>query len=324
MGLFNFGKSQEDNQQTTAIKTELDALENRLHTFLAKLDERLDMLLAGFVEEAPAIMKEDDRFGQAYYRFSSAMKGQAGNMREKVHEVINNQIAPVFSLYTDTLSAGTDGYRMVYDWRNRCADKALQWEEEMQRRVDEAVELVERKDYEPIFREMMNTYRLQCRSVNCKQCGASLNIQQVYYYSAYVACGFCQSQNIFEPGTSARDLEQIARKLAEQRSRHFLDAHEQRKREEQDLYMQMHELQLKLSHQERAAKSGPTYSQLLALNAKRIQAENEAPELLDKYYRSIFDELTILLPDLKEHHDKFFSSLQANYQRYQSKRETNL
>jgi len=324
MGLFNFGKSQEDKQQTAALQSELDALETRLNSFLSKLDERLDVLLTGFIEEAPAIMKEDDRFGQSYYRFSSAMKGQAGNMREKVQEVLSKQIDPVFSNYTDTLPVGTDAYRMVYDWRNRCTEKAHNWEEQMQHRVDKAVEQVERKDYEPVFQDMMNAYRQQCQSVNCQQCGAHLNIQQVYYYSAYVSCSFCQTQNIFEPGTAARDLELIARKLAEQRSKHFMDMHELRQQEEQELYMQIHELQLKLTMQERASKSGPLYSQILAIEAQRVQAENEVPEYLDKYYRNIFDELTILLPDLKEHHDKFFTSLQTNYQRYQSKRHTNL
>jgi len=325
MGLFNWGQSQqEDKQQLEVLKSELDALENRLDTFLAKLDERVDILLSGFIEEAPSIIAEDDRFGQAYNRFSSAMKGQAGNMREKLREVLEKQIEPVYSRYSDTFSAGSEAYNILREWRHRCARKADEWEEQLHYRVDEATERVERKDYEEVFEQMMNTYWQQSQSVNCRQCGANLNIKQVYYYSAYVTCAYCQTQNIFEPGAMGRDIEHTARKLAEQRSKHFMDAHEQRKKEERDLYQQMHELQLTLSMEERMSEKGPKYEQLLSLEAKRIQAENEAPELLDKYYRNIFDVLNKLLPDLKEHHEKFFLSLQANYQRYDGKRSTNL
>ncbi|PSL32033.1 hypothetical protein [Chitinophaga ginsengisoli] len=324
MGLFNWGQSQEDKQEYEALKSELATLENRLDAFLAKLNERVDALLSGFIEEAPSVMAEDDRFGQAYYRFSSAMKGQAGSMREKLREVLEKQIEPVYSRYSDTLSAGSEGYSILHEWRHRCARKADEWEEQLQHRVDEATEQVERKDYEPVFAQMMNDYWQQCQLINCRQCGANLNIKQVYYYSAYVACSHCQTQNIFEPGTIARDIEHTARKLAEQRSKHFMDAHERRKREERSLYQQMHELQLTLSMEERVKRSGPKYEQLLSLESKRLQAESEAPELLDRYYRNIFDELTKLLPDLEEHHEKFFKSLQANYQRYESKRSTNL
>ncbi|SHN37805.1 hypothetical protein [Chitinophaga sp. CF418] len=324
MGLFNWGQSQEDKQQLATFKSELDALENRLDTFLAKLDERVDVLLSGFIEEAPSVMAEDDRFGQAYYRFSSAMNGQAGNMREKLREVLEKQIEPVYYRYSDTFSVESEAYSILREWRHRCARKADEWEEQLRHRVDEATEQVERKDYEPVFEQMMNTYWQQCQSVNCRQCGANLNIKQVYYYSAYVTCAYCQTQNIFEPGAMGRDIEHTARKLAEQRSKHFMDAHLERKNEERSLYEQMHELQLTLSTQEFMTKSGPVYEQIRLLESKRIQAENEAPELLDKYYRNIFDELTKLLPDLEEHHEKFFKSLQANYQRYESKRSTNL
>ncbi|MCF6407131.1 hypothetical protein L3C95_29820 [Chitinophaga filiformis] len=324
MGLFNWGQSQEDKQQYEAFKSELETLENRLNSFLTKLDERVDILLSGFIEEAPSVIAGDDRFGQAYYRFSSGMKGQAGNMREKVREVLEKQIEPVYQRYSDIFSVESEAYSILREWRHRCARKADEWEEQLQRRVDEATELVEQKDYEPIFEQMVNTYWQQCQSVNCRQCGANLSIKQVYYYSAYVSCAYCQTQNIFEPGAMGRDIEHTARKLAEQRSKHFIDAHEQRKREEQDLYEQIHELQLALSTQERMTKSGPGYEQIRLLEAQRVQAENEAPELLDKYYRNIFDELTKLLPDLEEHHEKFFKSLQANYQRYESKRSTDL
>lgn len=324
MGLFNWGKSKEEQQQPPAFKSELDALENRLDTFLAKMNERIDILLTGFLQEAPAIIATDDRFGQAYNRFSAAMKGQAGNMREKVQDVSENQIEHVYRQYIDTVSAGSEAYRTLYEWRNRCAEKVSIWEEQLQLRVDQATEQVEYKDYEPVFSEMMHTYYEQCKSVNCRQCGAPLHIQQVYYYTAYVTCGSCQTQNIFEPGVIARDIEHTARKLAEQRSKHFIDLSEQRRKEENEYYRQMHAIQTGLTLKELETQSGPGYQQLLVLEEKRLQAEKEAPELLDKYYRNIFDELNKLLPDLKEHHEKFFVSLQTNYQRYQSKRSTNI
>lgn len=322
MGLFNWGKTAD--KQPPPFAAELDALENRLDAFLTKLNERIDILLDGFLEEAPAIIAGDDRFGQAYYRFSSAMQGQAGNMREKVREVREKQIEPAFQQYIDTVSAGSDAYRLLYDWRNRCGEKVNLWEERLQQRIDAAVEQAERKDYGPVFQQMLDAYWQQCKTVNCRQCGAALDIQQVYYHSAYVSCTGCQTQNIFEPGVIARDIEHTARKLAEQRSKQFMDARYQQEQEEQDLYQQMHALQLAMGFEERMTKTGPKYEQLRMLEAKRVLAENNVNELLDKYYRSIFNELNQLLPDLQEHHEKFFLSLQTNYQQSQSKRSTNI
>ncbi|BAV07132.1 hypothetical protein SAMN05421788_102241 [Filimonas lacunae] len=295
------------------LMQQLSDTEQRLNAFLQKLDQRADELLEGYLAEAPAIIAGDDQYGQSMYRFTNATRGQIQTLRQKADDVRQKQIRPLYESYATSANFGTPVYSTVQDWFNRCTDTLNAWEDNLFNRMDTAIEKAEWKDYEVVFSNLMNNYHQQKENVHCKQCGAKLTIEGVYYYSTYIPCNFCNTQNIFDPGTSARELEHTARQLAEQRCKPMKDAHEQMNQHERDLYMQGHELHLSLIHEKDKNTINTVNNKIAALEAERQEAIRKAPELLEAYYRAMFDEMTKLLPDLSEHNDKFFLSIKESY-----------
>lgn len=296
----------------TELKQHLEATEQRLDVFLHKLSLRAQELLSGFEHEAPGIRAGDTLYGQAYSRFLAATRGQIQKLREKVREVEETQITPVF--YSHTSQSGNAVYSMVYEWRNRCQARILQWEEQLYTLEAAAIERAEWQDYEAVFHKHLNQYHAEKEEVFCKQCGAKLTINQVFYYSVYITCAFCHTQNIFDPGTSARQLEDTARKLAEQRSRPLLEQQQFYQQRERDLYMQAHQLQLSLVHETNSRIIQEKQQAITRLEEQRQEAVLKAPELMEAYHRSVFDELNRLLPDLREHHEKFYRAISTRYQ----------
>lgn len=301
------------DKQTDTLKNDLNELETRLDTFLQKLDERAGQLLEGFTAEAPDIMAADDLYGQTYSRFLAATRGQLATLRKKVQEVRESQVEPTLARYESASAFGSPAYQVLYECRERCFKKIYDWEENLYRKETDAIEKAEAKDYEPIFRQLLSNYYREADHVHCKQCGAQLTIGRVYYYSTYVACNFCHTQNIFDPGTNARQLEETARKLGEQRSKPLLNAHHAAQTLERTLYHQAHQLQLGLIHEKSTAVIQATRQTIATLEAGRVKAQKEAPALLEQYYRAVFDEMSRLLPDLKEHNERFFQSMQTSY-----------
>lgn len=295
------------------LQQHLEATEQRLDAFLVKLAQRAQELLNGFEQEAVNIRRNDTIYGQAYSRFLAATRGQVQKLREKVKEVEETQIMPVF--YRNCTQSSLAGFSsMVYEWRNRCQAKILQWEEQLYARESAAIERAEWQDYETVFQSHLQQYHAEKEKVYCKQCGAKLAINQVYYYTVYITCTFCQTQNIFNPGTSARQLEDTARKLAEQRSRPVLEQQQFYQQRERDLYMQAHELQLSLIHEKNNQIIKEKQQAIARLEEQRQEAVVKAPQLMEEYHRSVFDELNNLLPDLREHHEKFYRAITTHYQ----------
>lgn len=294
------------------LHQQLQETENRLLSFLHKLNERADLLLEGFVAEAPAILAGDTRYEQAYHRFLAATRGQLQTIREKVREARSQQIEALYLQHSGQYYSGGAATSLT-EWYHRCLNAITKWEEALYQRETQAIEKAEWKDYEAVFRQLMDGYHREKESIHCKQCGARLQINQVYYYSVYVPCPFCQTQNIFNPGTNARQLEETARKLAEQRSKPLLEEHHLQQQLERELYLQAHELHLTMIHEKNNQVVREKQHAITQLEAQRQEALQKAPKLLEAYHRSVFNEITQLLPDLHEHNERFYNAIRAQY-----------
>jgi len=78
--------------------------------------------------------------------------------------------------------------------------------------------------------------------------------------------------------------------------------------------MQAHELQLSLIHETNNHIIQEKQQAVARLEEQRQEAVLKAPELMEAYHRSVFDELNRLLPDLREHHEKFYRAIHTRYQ----------
>ncbi|WEK38399.1 MAG: hypothetical protein P0Y53_12910 [Candidatus Pseudobacter hemicellulosilyticus] len=305
--------SNKQQPETARLTRELDSIETRLDSFLSTLTERADALLEGFVETAPGIMDNDNIHGQAYSRFLAATRGQISTLRQKVQDTRSRQIDPVYIQHQHSLPFGSPAATMLFEWQHRCAEKMHAWEAALMNKESKAIEKAEDKDYALLFKELLDRYNIEKEKVFCQQCGAKLEIDRLYYYSVYISCPFCSSQNIFNPGSSARQLEATARKLAEQRSKPLLEEQEACVEKERECYFQQHELQLQLIHEKNSGKIRETREAISRLEARRQEALQKAPLLLEQYYQMVFEEMSTLLPDLRQHHERFYQAIQASY-----------
>lgn len=310
MNIFGKKDQQQSNEQWVAIKATLDETETRLNSFLQKLTERSNELLEGFKLEAKSLKQnEDDIHEQAYHRFSSGIKGQLTLIRKKVDEVRENQVLKAYRQYEDVYESGSKESKYIDKWSERCCDTINAWEDSQRAEEDNVIKEVEKTDYEIVFQKLIDSYNLEKEKVHCKQCGSKLNIDKLYYYSAYITCAYCKTQNVFDPGTSARLIEDTARKLGEQRANYLSEQSGEMQQKERDLYMQGHELKLSLIHEKDQRVIAEKQLMIKDLEEQRRACEKESPLLMEKYYKTVFDEITKLLPDLKEHNEKFYESI---------------
>ena len=54
---------------------------------------------------------------------------------------------------------------------------------------------------------------------HCSQCGANLEIKELYFISTYITCPYCQTQNTFVPSDKMREFEFVAKDFAEEKTR---------------------------------------------------------------------------------------------------------
>src|SRR3546814_4252100 len=108
------------------------------------------------------------------------------------------------------------------------------WQRHVMGQMTGVFDNIVERDLEREYADTQAEYAAACERAHCKQCGAKLEIQQFYFMSTYIACGFCQTQNTFDPGTKARMMEHLARPLAESRCKPLYDRYrEERNRTEE-------------------------------------------------------------------------------------------
>ena len=62
----------------------------------------------------------------------------------------------------------------------------------------------------------------------------AIEIEKIFLIETYISCPYCQTQNTFAPSTQARNLQNIARGLAEQRTAHLYEEFERESKKEQE------------------------------------------------------------------------------------------
>ncbi|GAA6768085.1 hypothetical protein AAFH68_40370 [Flavobacterium sp. CGRL1] len=98
-------------------------------------------------------------------------------------------------------------------------------------------------------KKILDEYETIKNKFNCTQCGGNIEIEKIFLIETYISCPYCQTQNTFAPSTLGRNLQNIAKELAEQRTAHLYDAYESEKDKERDLYHKRHELSLSTIHE---------------------------------------------------------------------------
>jgi len=190
-----------------------DTLE-RAKRFFEKMEQRAKDLMQEVKESGQLIADADqDPYKRSYLQFKAAIIAQFTGMIDKGTQTYHSQIMPKANFATMLPLS------QLY----------TTWQTNLLNMMEESFEGIQERNLEKEYQEIMEQYNQARKGFLCKQCGAELEIQQFYYTASYITCGFCQSQNMFDPGSQARLVEHMAIPLARARSKVQYENYRQQK-----------------------------------------------------------------------------------------------
>jgi len=272
-------------------RKELKDLEERWKVFLDRLEQRVKEVLDAAHSEGRQLFEADSEPGKrTYYRFKDALFGQIKGVNRKAekifHQYIEHQMETPDEYFDmdDTDLISDLGLEMTVS-NNRNDDYYNAWEASLLDMQDKWEAEVEATDYEEQYNAVLEEVKSLNDKFACKQCGAPIPMKEVYFISTYIACPQCSTQNTFEPSTKVRQLQSLARQVAEQRCA---------------------ALEKEYSA---AVYDGDQTSQ----SKERAEALDKEREAYRKYQRAVHDEINKILPALKEETEKVFENMIASY-----------
>ncbi len=284
----------------------LEETRQRWFTFLDKLEGKMEELCTAAIPELKEMLAADeDTYQRTFYKIQSGINGQMQHIRRKAYDTYEEKVINARYGIRDggLLGAGPD---YLADFTHACSERYHRDFESRfnywQGQLDQAAV----KDYETEYRKILSDFEQTKDRFACSQCGSPLTIDRIFFISTYIACPACKTQNTFEPGTSARSLQHIARSLAEQRTRHLLAAYEAENELERELYQANHELKLSLIFEKDRSVTARKEQQVQANEIRRQEAISNAPRMYKAYLRAMYDEWNNITPDLKEHKEKMY------------------
>lgn len=279
----------------------------RWFTFLNRLEEKMQELCEAAIPELEETFKsDDDPHGRTYHRLLAGIKGQLDNIRQKAYDTYDEKVLNTYYSIERSISVMSLQHDLVHNFRNECSDR---YHKEFDNKLNawrSKLDETGTEDLEIKYKAILDEYESIKDSFSCRQCGAKLNLDKIFFITTYIACPHCQSQNTFEPSSQARGLESLGRSLAEQRTAHLLAAYNDALGRERELYHQRHKASLATIHEGDKKKLAETEQLLNSLEAQRQQCMADAPPLYEKYLRAMFDEWNKIVPDLAAHNEKFY------------------
>ena len=324
--MFNlFGKKNKDTEPSSSGEPEWIAIMNdnrsRWFAFVEKLQVRMNELGEASIPELQESFTNDtDTYKRQYHLMSSGIKGQFAQILDKARTVYEEKVNGFFyevnnSIPSIATNVGREYHNTIYEYREAC-NKQMDSLEKLYHSWNGKINATGVTDYEAEYEKILDEYEAKKNEYHCSKCGAQLTIDKIFFTSTYITCGFCQSQNTFEPSSQARALEHIGRSLAEQRTQYLLDVYAQEKAKADELYNKMHKLKLSIIHEKNAAVKSNVEQQIIELGKERQRAINDAPDKYRTYLRAMFDEWNKIVPDLKEHNEKFYLRMLQDFNKY--------
>jgi len=293
--------------------TTLEESKERLFLFLDKLEAKMEELCNAAIPELKELLANDeDMYKRTFHRVYAGINGQLSNIRERARDVYDEKINDLYDNLKAAVSVLHPHYDLLSKFRTECSDRYNKEFEEKYQYWRNQLEKTQERDLEIEYQKIVAEYDEIKNSFNCKQCGGSITIEKIFFIDTYIACSHCQTQNTFEPSSQARNLQNFARNLAEQRVSHLLEIYHAENNKERELYHERHELSLSTIHEKDKKILAQKQSQMDDLENRRKEVIKNAPKLYHVYLRAMYDQWNKITPDLKEHHEKLYEN-QINY-----------
>ncbi|MDR2081725.1 MAG: zinc ribbon domain-containing protein [Campylobacteraceae bacterium] len=283
------------------LKAQIEEKQARWFAFLDKLTIKAKELYEPAFEELANIRKADgDPNKSTYNKALSGVCGQFGVIAKKAHDTLESEI---IDFYYDARSEAISQplSSILYEFKNTCYERFYELEESLLN-MERALRDDAKADLEEEYAKIIDAFNGTRDKLLCSQCGHLLPIDRIFCISVHIACPACGAQNTFEPSPKTRNLQFIAKELAEKRCKHLLDAYGDEKQNERDLYHKAHNIKLNSIHASNDDKIKAA-REIEAINLERERSIQNAPQLYAKYLRAVCDEMNNILPDFKEHHE---------------------
>ena len=192
-------------------------LEQRFRVFIEKLTERAESLAEETRGAIQEIYDEDaDPYKRSFGNFLMGVKGQFKGIIDKAEEVFKQQIKPHAPSF---LKTQTPEGELQEQWFRKIHDDFEKWKDKMRDLADSIENHVKKPSAEEKLREIVEEYNAVKDKFHCSQCGANLEIKELYFISTYITCPYCQTQNTFVPSDKMREFEFVAKDFAEEKTR---------------------------------------------------------------------------------------------------------
>lgn len=195
----------------------MNDLEQRFRVFIEKLTERAESLAKETRDAMQEIYDEDtDPYKRSFGNFLMGVKGQFNGIIDKAEDVFKQQIKPYEPSFYETQ---TPEGELQEKWFRKIHDDFEKWKDKMRDLADSIENQVKKPSAEEKFREIVEEYNAVKDKFHCSQCGANLEIKELYFISTYITCPYCQTQNTFVPSDKMREFEFVAKDFAEEKTR---------------------------------------------------------------------------------------------------------
>ena len=192
-------------------------LEQRFRVFIEKLAERAESLAEETRDAIQEIYDEDaDPYKRSFGNFLMGVKGQFKGIIDKAEEVFKQQIKPHAPSF---LKTQTPEGELQEQWFRKIHDDFEKWKDKMRDLADSIENQVKKPSAEEKLREIVEEYNAVKDKFHCSQCGANLEIKELYFISTYITCPYCQTQNTFVPSDKMREFEFVTKDFAEEKTR---------------------------------------------------------------------------------------------------------
>ncbi|MCR4033454.1 MULTISPECIES: hypothetical protein [Flavobacterium] len=303
-GLFNKKKEEREPEWYP----ELQESKERWFAFLEKLEAKMEELATAAIPELKQILQEDDDlYKRTFHNVYSGVNGQLSNIRTKARETYEEKINNLYYSLNSQVSVLSKQHGVISDFRNASSNRYYEFENKCEY-WRKQIEKTKERDLEIEYQKILAEFETIKDKFSCTQCGGNLTIDKIFLIETYVSCPYCKTQNTFTPSTLGRNLQNIARELAEQRTAHLLEEFENEVEKERELYHEHHKLSLSTIHESNKKVLSEIQSKMKDLEEQRQFAIQNAPKLRQIYLRAMYDEWNKITPDLKEHNEKMYQN----------------
>jgi RNA polymerase-binding transcription factor DksA len=296
MGFFSSKK----DVQPPVWAADLQETQQRLFTFLDNLEAKMQELCEAALPQLKELFCNDpDIYHREFYRVRSGVSGQLEQIQKKARDVREEKVEGLYQdLKDEGISVTDPHYNLLRDFRIACSERF----EAFDRRCHDWRRQVAATDYEDLeqrYQQVLQEYESSKDKFQCKQCGAPISINELFFIDVLLPCSSCHTQNTFSPGTQAKNVLNFAQDLAEQRTAGLHQDFEAAQQRERELYMLAHENRERLSDDARQKKERAALR--AAYEAEHRTVVANIPALYEKYIRAFYGEWIKITPFQKEH-----------------------